>query len=804
MDNSQIYKIIPTENPIPPAELSTKLQEKLQLLPNPEIFNALDAGQVEAVLSENPRTLVLAGAGAGKTKVLVHRILHLIKNKNIPSGKILAMTFSREATKEMRDRLKEVANDTDLTYHPELHSLTISTIHALCYHILKTDGAKVYNTNFKVVGDEHNFGTINQNHIIHLVLAELSNDKEFLNMAKQFIIDYLIDYSIFTNEKPKKGRYITLDGISVRSKSERDIANFLVQQNIRYEYEKPAEWADTDEGKPYRPDFYLPDFDCYIEHWLISDKNEELSPLMKHVDKQKYLKEKEWKLNQFVKHRKKLIQSHEHQMRGRLSDYFIYLNNELKIKSNNSLINSLSDQPATIPPLQKGFSILITSLANIINLAKANKIKTPTIKENLKNEKHEEILHFYELFTPVYEYYNNYLTKKSLLDFNDMINKTIELLEQHPEICKKYQKKYKHICIDEYQDISESQIELFKLFLSENNTLFAVGDDWQSIYGFRGAEVSYILDFKKQFKNAEQIILPYNYRSSKNIVDASTIVIHKGKNIIAKKIKSRSENKNEKIFQYNALNEADGAQFIINTVKKLIEQGYKTSDFFLLYRRSRHIYPYKIYFEKYQFDIPLKTIHSAKGQEAKVVFIVGLTATSFPYVWEDPRIIQIIKKTELRKKDEEERRIFYVAMTRAKEKLFLISEKYNESEFCSDIPTIFKKVEISEKQLTEEMLSPKIKEVFSLIKRGKLVSEIAEMKESNISTIESYVSLLIRHGLLDVKNFVADEVYKMIAFYIPENISQPRLNQIKKKLPEGISYGQIRWVIADLKKKDKI
>src|SRR3989338_7523812 len=156
---------------------------------------------------------------------------------------------------------------------------------------------------------------------------------------------------------------------------------------------------------------------------------------------------------------------------------------------------------ARTPPLQKGFSILITSLANIINLAKANKIKTPTIKENLKNEKHEEIQHFYELFTPVYEYYNNYLTKKSLLDFNDMINKTIELLEQHPEICKKYQKKYKHICIDEYQDISESQIELFKLFLSENNTLFAVGDDWQSIYGFRGAEVSYILDFKKQFKN---------------------------------------------------------------------------------------------------------------------------------------------------------------------------------------------------------------------------------------------------------------------------------------------------------------
>src|SRR3989344_5055169 len=94
MNNSQIYKIIPTENPIPPAELSTKLQEKLQLLPNPEIFNALDAGQVEAVLSENPRTLVLAGAGSEKTKSPVQKILHLKKKKNKPSEKILwAGTF---------------------------------------------------------------------------------------------------------------------------------------------------------------------------------------------------------------------------------------------------------------------------------------------------------------------------------------------------------------------------------------------------------------------------------------------------------------------------------------------------------------------------------------------------------------------------------------------------------------------------------------------------------------------------------------------------------------------------------------
>src|SRR3989344_4360474 len=138
MENSEsLLKLIPENSRLQPSNLPAKLIKKLQSLSHPEVCDSLDAGQIQAVLSTNPRTLVLAGAGAGKTRVIAHRILHLIENLNIPAGNILAVTFSREATKEMRNRLKEAANRIYTSRHPELRAVTISTIHALCYRILK-------------------------------------------------------------------------------------------------------------------------------------------------------------------------------------------------------------------------------------------------------------------------------------------------------------------------------------------------------------------------------------------------------------------------------------------------------------------------------------------------------------------------------------------------------------------------------------------------------------------------------------------------------------------------------------------
>ncbi|MFT4309100.1 MAG: 3'-5' exonuclease [Candidatus Woesearchaeota archaeon] len=299
------------------------------------------------------------------------------------------------------------------------------------------------------------------------------------------------------------------------------------------------------------------------------------------------------------------------------------------------------------------------------------------------------------------------------------------------------------------------------------------------------------------------MVLPYNYRSGKNIVDASNIVIMKNPNQINKHIKAFYENKDEKIFQYNALNDIDSANFIIDVTKKHYAEGYEYNDILLLYRRSRHIYPYKEYFKKHNFKINTKTIHGSKGLEAKIVFLIGMTTDGFPFVWEDSRVIQVIKKTDLLRKEEEERRIFYVAMTRAQERLILLSEKNNESSYCSDIPSDFKKVKVSKQEFTEEMLSPKLRGILQRLEDGQNPDEISIDLDEEQTNVEKYIARLIEMGLVDVKKFVNEKNYALIASEIPSDEQSPRLNPIKRALPKSISYGEIRYVIADWKHKQK-
>jgi DNA helicase-4 len=808
-----------------------ELKKAIEKLDHPEILEGLDDGQKSAVISENSRILVLAGAGAGKTRVLLYRILHLIRNCHAKSGNILAMTFTKDATLEMKDRLisffepeyaavlNKKINPLDLKVlrmelfkkHPETRSITIKTIHSLCYSILKIDGAKIFNTNFQVVrdedkNDEYTDSGVSQQKIIKSIIFKIGeDDPNFIEYLKKFIYDYLIDYKKLngTIEESTNGKYVTLDGKDVRSKSERDIANFLVQNNIRYYYESEATWVEkSDESKKYRPDFYLPDFDIYIEHWWISSPDENIPEIFKEkFDKDKYLKEREWKLGQFKTHKKILIESSEKQMQGKLSEYYEYLYGELLKNTHGAIKYTPSVEfIQKFKHLNDGLSLLITSFMKIINLAKSNKINDSTILKNLEDEKHEEIIEFYNLLLRVYKEYEEFLVKNSFIDFNDMIHKVIDLFNKDKKILFKYQKKFKNILVDEYQDVSFAQVELIKLLLTEDNNLFAVGDDWQSIYGFRGSEVEFIVKFDEVFKNSKIIILPFNYRSGRNIVEASNLVILKNPNQVKKQIKAFNESKDEKIFQFNALNDIDSAQFIMDLAKKLYSEGCNYQDILLLYRRSRHIFPYKEYFKKQNFKINIKTIHGSKGLEAKIVFLVGLTCDGFPYVWEDSRIIQVIKKTDLLKKEEEERRIFYVAMTRAKERLILLSEKNNESSYCDDIPNEFKKVKISESEFKEEMLSKLLRDVLEKAHDGKNAEEIAKEMQREQPAVESYIAKLIELGLLDVQNFVDDKTYAVIASKIPKDEKRPRLAPIKRELSDRISYGQIRYVIADIRK----
>ncbi len=279
------------------------------------------------------------------------------------------------------------------------------------------------------------------------------------------------------------------------------------------------------------------------------------------------------------------------------------------------------------------------------------------------------------------------------------------------------------------------EVELIKLMLTENTQLFCVGDDWQSIYGFRGSNVSYIINFENHFTNAQVVKLNLNYRSTQHIVGASNEVIKHNKFKVDKDIHS-SKQSEHKIVVFAGNNDEENIQFAIEEVRKFMDEGLLSEDILFLYRRSKmfsnSFNQDKSYYHRLKDEglkVQGKTIHAAKGLEAKVVFIIGLTEGDggFPDIWLEDRIFQTIKKANHDLLLEEERRLFYVAMTRAKEKLFLITEKGNESSFLKEIPETFTvRTSIPLKSMVEKIIT--CKKCFSELNKLWVVCPYCEEK----------------------------------------------------------------------------
>jgi DNA helicase-4 len=259
-----------------------------------------------------------------------------------------------------------------------------------------------------------------------------------------------------------------------------------------------------------------------------------------------------------------------------------------------------------------------------------------------------------------------------------------------------YQERLKYVLIDEFQDVSFGEIALLKSLITDQTNLFVVGDDWQSIYGWRGSDVNYILNFEAEFGASERIILPINYRSKKVIVDASSHFIQLTQHLTKKNISPSPENSKDstKIVQVNAENDFSGAKYVVHKIKSMMykDPKLKISDFLILYRSSRNLKGYNDIFKQADIKVQKHTIHWSKGTEFRYVFILGLKAGmyGFPNTYVDREIKRVIVDKSIQEKEDEERRVMYVAMTRAKEKLFLISERFNESEYAKDIPQEYK------------------------------------------------------------------------------------------------------------------
>ncbi|MDP3684329.1 MAG: UvrD-helicase domain-containing protein, partial [Ignavibacteria bacterium] len=395
-------------------------------------LSALNERQKEAVMSEGKRLLVLAGAGSGKTKTLLQKIIYLIEEGGVSPSSILAVTFSKNAANEMIDRLiisadtteqyEKILVDKALTnaekdkerYHHQkkykwIDGLTVRTFHSFCYSVLRNFGVNEFDNKFRIIGDEKreeddelskHVAPETVFEVVHKLLIEQCEDTDFLLRLKRYVLDYIIDkiHLDKTHKKylPKDGKYFTtLDGTKVRSKSEQFIADWLYRHSIKYEYEPLLNVKDFS----FHPDFYIPEANLYIEH--VSDKSFSM------VNKEE----------QFEKGNLLLVKTYE----SMTKDSALFNHSLDKIVKNRLPNNYHKTVSLTYKEEFNGYhedvKDFVVQIIRIIDMIKVENIDFKIVLENAKKDQHERVRHFYELAIPIVEKYINYCTDKSDLDF---------------------------------------------------------------------------------------------------------------------------------------------------------------------------------------------------------------------------------------------------------------------------------------------------------------------------------------------------------------------------------------------------
>ena len=663
-------------------------------------LSTLNDQQRRAVLSSEKRILVLAGAGSGKTNTLLQKIHYLINDEQADAHSILAITFTKNAANEMVDRMilstdttgfyKKVLEtngitqkDIDierkkmLTKYSWLKQITIKTFHSLCYQIMRDEGVHVFDNQFKIVPkqkvgpDEFTGNTAKEteSEIAKKVAIKLSENKDYLITLKRYILDYFVDKVNDDNKDAEfrhEGKlFTTLKGDKVRSKSEQYIADWLFRNNIDYKYEH----RELIDKSHFHPDFFIPSANIYLEHvsnlsypsfWKELELKKGGVTCIKTFDK---AAQNSTVFNQML----------ETVVKGRISE---------SIAPETSLNYSVQFRGCK-KELEKFFRTLL----DVKGIIKTSNKSIGEIAQAAAKSEHERVRTFYKVAIPIINGYYEYCTNRSYLDFDDLIEYSLKLFKEHPETRKEYQKQYKYVMVDEFQDVNNQQVAFLKELVNEESQLFCVGDDWQSIYGFRGSEIEYIVNFKEHFSQPEIIKLNLNYRSTDSIVKASNEIIKKNRFQIDKEITAVKKG-GAKIAVNYAETDNEPENFIWKKIQHHLDEGIQPEEILVLYRRNAMKEKIQENLIKSGVNVQFKTIHGAKGLEAQVVFILGLNSASggFPDPWMQDKIYHIIKKTERNTLLEEERRLFYVALTRAKKNVYLMSQKGNVSEFIKDIP----------------------------------------------------------------------------------------------------------------------
>lgn len=269
---------------------------------------------------------------------------------------------------------------------------------------------------------------------------------------------------------------------------------------------------------------------------------------------------------------------------------------------------------------------LIKRVIKNLNMSDNKALKPKSIQSIISKAKNEgdtpeeyEASAFYpnqKYTAKIFKRYEEEKDKANALDFDDLLIKTYDLFANNPEIRKKWQQKFRHILIDEYQDTNVIQYRLIKLLVNENRNICVVGDDWQSIYSWRGADFTNILNFERDFPGAKVIKLEQNYRSTGNILEASQKIINQNKTRTDKTLFTEAE-KGEPVDIEATRDESMEADFVARKILEYKRQYENFSDFAVLYRTNAQSYTFEKAFMNYR--IPYKIVGGVRFYDRKEI-----------------------------------------------------------------------------------------------------------------------------------------------------------------------------------------
>lgn len=691
-------------------------------LDDPNIM--LDEEQRKVVLSDEDYTLVIAGAGAGKTTTIEAKVKYLVEKQNIDPDRILIVSFTKKATNELKERFKKLEIPAE-----------IATFHSIGNTIIKNNEE----VRHQIVSSWYMFDVIKE------YLTSKLDDEYFIHKILLFFASYLnmpFDESntallfksfaqnnnftlksdlkeILNNYQSEQTRYRkTLNDERVRSIDECRIANFLYINGIDYTYEPIYRYGFKDTIKPYCPDFLIKqnDKEIYLEHFGLSEdgKNNRFT----HEEIEEYKKHVRDKIKLHKEHGTNLVYTFSKYNDGR--DLITHLKENLEkagiileTKSDIEIYKKIASNAE-----DKYFNKFVQLVCTFIARFKVNNFSMSKFDEWKITVKDERTKLFVEICYQCFLAYTTALKNGNMIDFEDMINNASNILDE--KIKNNEKLPYDYILVDEYQDISLQRFDLCeKLSKVSDAKIIAVGDDWQSIFRFSGAKIDLFTKFSEKMGYANVLKITKTYRNSQELIDIAGNFVMENNEQIKKTLRSNKNIKDPVILmsyndRYNDKSETNDkgpyyrlGMAIEKSLDAIVNEFGEDKSVLLIGRYGfdgRNLsrledlfenHANKIRSKKYpKLKIDFLTAHSSKGLGYDNVIIINGKddILGFPSKIEDDPIMKLVIKDDENIDFAEERRLFYVALTRTKNRVFIITPQTRPSKFILEIKDKFTNV----------------------------------------------------------------------------------------------------------------